>query len=112
MKGVMANKAVAAILGFNEHSLAAAINTGPGVELAFESNESLKSERPKCEVPDCDQDTDYEVRLYDIYLNLPFSDYSKSEMFDEQDFTCPFICAATCTKMKVRQMVNAALKVR
>jgi hypothetical protein len=39
-----------------------------------------------CSVPKCKTEAVAEVRLYDVYRD--------GTIFDEQDFTCPFICAS------------------
>ena len=39
---------------------------------------------PKCSVEGCENDAAVEVRLYDKYHD--------GVVFDEQDFTCPFLC--------------------
>jgi hypothetical protein len=43
---------------------------------------------PKCSVDGCPNTATVEVRLYDIYLQD-----SETFIFDEQDFTCPHLCA-------------------
>jgi len=40
----------------------------------------------KCKVEGCGADAEYEVILYDVYLN-------NGKVFFEQDFTCPYLCA-------------------
>lgn len=49
--------------------------------------EKETNEKPKCRVEGCDSDASFEVILYDFY---PFR---RGDVFFEQDFTCPFICA-------------------
>jgi hypothetical protein len=40
----------------------------------------------KCAVPGCAEAAVVEVRLYDLYLHPVV-------VFDEQDYTCPYLCA-------------------
>lgn len=42
----------------------------------------------KCAVPGCTSQAVVEVRLYDVYLSC-----DEVEIFDQRDFTCPFLCA-------------------
>jgi hypothetical protein len=85
IKHTTAIQAVAALFGLNEHSLAAHVRNG-GIEVRADGEK--KSERPPCSVPDCSNLADVEVRLYDIY---PYQE--GAQIFDERDFTCPFLCA-------------------
>lgn len=39
---------------------------------------------PKCCVDKCNESADFEVLLYDEYIG--------GETFEEQDYTCPFLC--------------------
>jgi hypothetical protein len=82
LKHTHANAAIAALFGYNEHSLAKALDKEKGTA-------SPKPEKPKCAVANCKNDAVFEVRLYDIYLYL-----HTGEIFDEQDFTCPYLCAS------------------
>jgi hypothetical protein len=42
---------------------------------------------PKCSVVTCTNSATVEVRLYAVYLQGP-----GTIIFDEQDFTCPYLC--------------------
>jgi CxxC motif-containing protein len=87
VKHTLANKAVAALFGLNEHSLAAAIKSKDGVQLEVEENDSASSTHA-CSVAGCDNSADVEVRLYDVYLLS-----ENSEIFDKLDHTCPYLCS-------------------
>lgn len=80
-----ANKAIAAMLGMDEHALASAIKHGATAEMDTEL--SSAPERHNCSVPGCGNTAAVEVRLFDIYLGYD------PEVFDKRDFTCPFLCA-------------------
>lgn len=79
IKHALANRAVAAMFGHNEHSLTAAIKAGEAPTVG----------RPhKCAVPGCDADAHVEVRLYSVVFG------ARGGVLDEQDFTCPYLCRA------------------
>jgi hypothetical protein len=88
VKHTLANKAVAALLGFNEHSLAAAIKSGTGVQLNIEETYSVQPAH-KCSAPGCQNHADAEVRLYDVYLHA-----DAPEVFDQRDSSCPYLCSS------------------
>ncbi len=46
-----------------------------------------KSGVPKCSVSGCANSATVEARLYDVY---PYE--HQASVFDEQDFTCPYLC--------------------
>lgn len=81
----LANKAIAAMLGMDEHALASTIKHGATVEMdaSLPVNPALHN----CSVPGCEQQASVEVRLFDIYLG------NDPEIFDRRDFTCSFLCA-------------------
>lgn len=54
--------------------------------------EKETNERPKCMVEGCDGNATFEVILYDFYP------YRVGDVFFQQDFTCPFICAGHATE--------------
>lgn len=79
IKHTLANRAVAAMFGHNEHSLTAAIKAGEAPALG---------QRHRCAVPGCDVDAHVEVRHYGVVLG------ARGGVLDEQDFTCPYFCRA------------------
>lgn len=81
----LANKAIAAMLGMDEHALASAIRRGATAEMDAELPAAPVHHR--CSVLGCEQRASVEVRLFDLYLG-----YDR-EVFDQRDFTCPFLCA-------------------
>jgi hypothetical protein len=87
VKHVVANQAIAALFGLNEHSLANEIQRNGSIELLTEE-ERKSGNRPRCSVPGCSKPADVEVRLYDVYLY-----HDTADIFDQRDFTCPFLCA-------------------
>lgn len=80
IKHALANRAIAALFGHNEHSIAAAIRDD-------NDGQSRRRLEHKCSVPNCTNTPAVEVRLFDIYLNS-----SPIELFDEIDHTCPYLC--------------------
>jgi hypothetical protein len=80
----LANKAIAAMLGMDEHALASAIAHGATAEMDAPLPDSPV--RHNCSVSGCRQKASVEVRLFDLYLGYD------SEIFDRLDFTCPFLC--------------------
>lgn len=85
IKHTLANKAIAAIFGHNEHSLSASIKNQGGIELDHVSQSVCVM--PRCAVSGCTSDAVVEARLFDVY-QLPES----VRVFDEQDRTCPYLC--------------------
>lgn len=85
IKHTLANKAIASIFDHNEHSLAAAIKQHGGVKIDDLDDDTVQL---ICAVPGCGEQAAVEVRLFDLY-NLP----DGVEVFDKQDFTCPYLCA-------------------
>jgi len=88
IKHTLANKAIATLLGFNEHSLAAAI--GRTTKQSLTSAE--KSSHHNCSVASCKNRACASVHLYDIYFIG-----EEVRVFDEEDFTCPYICSTHLT---------------
>jgi hypothetical protein len=81
----LANKAIASIFGHNEHSLSAAIKQHGGVKI--DDLNDGDSGHLGCSAPGCTRDAAVEVRLFDLY------DVSDGvEIFDKQDYTCPYLC--------------------
>ncbi|MFJ1470124.1 hypothetical protein [Massilia orientalis] len=81
----LANKAIAAIFGHNEHSLSAAIKQQGGIKLD-ELNDG-HTVRLGCAVHGCTRDAAVEVRLFDLYERT-----DGVRIFDQQDYTCPYLC--------------------
>jgi len=81
----LANKAIASIFGHNEHSLSAAIKQHGGVNIDDPNDGDAGQLR--CAVPGCTSDAAVEVRLFDLY-ELP----DGVEIFDQRDYTCPYLC--------------------
>jgi hypothetical protein len=80
-----ANKAIAVMLGMDEHALASAIKHGATAEMDAEWTPAPAANN--CSVAGCGKTAAVEVRLFDIYLGYD------PEVFDKRDFTCPFLCA-------------------
>lgn len=80
-----ANKAIAAMLGMDEHALASAVKVGATAEM--DANVTDIPAVHNCSVAGCGKVAVVEVRLFDIYLGYD------PEVFDKRDFTCPFLCA-------------------
>ena len=101
VKHTTANQAIAALFGLNEHSLANEIRENGGIELIADAG-TKPSATPKCAASGCSNDADVEVRLYDLYLY-----HDRADVFDQRDFTCPFLCAE-----HVAENENTAVGVR
>jgi hypothetical protein len=86
IKHTLANKAIASIFGHNEHSLSAAIKQKGGVTIEDLNDDDIG--HFGCSVPGCTSDAAAEVRLFDLY---DFPD--GVEIFDKQDYTCPYLCS-------------------
>jgi hypothetical protein len=79
LRHAAASRAIAEILDVNEHSLASRLKASPDAR--------LQAEHPQCAVDGCIAPAHVEVRLFDVYL------HHVPEVFDQQDQTCPFLCA-------------------
>jgi hypothetical protein len=88
IKHSLANQALAAAFGHNEHSLAAAVKREGGIHL-----DTDKLIQYQCSVPRCSNLACVEVRLFDIYRHV-----DSFEVFDQQDNTCPFLCGQHLSK--------------
>ncbi len=53
--------------------------------------------RENCSAPGCENAAVVEARLYDVYVDDP-----NVLMFDERDFTCPFLCDAHVRENETR----------
>lgn len=77
IKHTLAVKVLAAMFGYNEHSLAAAIKAGTPITIGAKN---------KCSVPGCDIDAYVEVHQYATIVG------PNPRVLDEVDETCPYLC--------------------
>tara|TARA_A100001391_G_C5048502_1_gene272790 strand:- start:338 stop:757 length:420 start_codon:yes stop_codon:yes gene_type:complete len=78
LRHAQATRVLATILDENQHTLAAKMK-------------QPQSGTPhlSCSVPGCNDAAHVEVRLFDLYVGHSNDD---TELFDQQDFTCPYLC--------------------
>src|SRR5215813_13534042 len=70
LKHTHANQAIARLFGFNEHSIAAAIQTGApiDIEVGDDGTVGQPMRSQSCSVRGCTEPASVQVRLYDVYF--------------------------------------------